>query len=53
MAWPHLIGRISADFPLAAIEGRQRSELLDLLAAPARYALHVGDNYPIDPACLM
>ena len=38
------IGRIAAGFPLEAIEDRQRNELLDLLTAPGRYTLRVGDD---------
>ena len=38
------LGRIAAGSPLEAIEDRQRSELLNLLTAPGRYALRVGDD---------
>ncbi len=41
---PPQLGRIAAGFPLEAIEDRQRSELLELLTEPGRYALRVGDD---------
>lgn len=43
-AGPTCYGRIAAGIPLEAIEDRQRSELLELLTAPGRYALQVGDD---------
>jgi SOS-response transcriptional repressor LexA len=47
------IGRIAAGFPLEAIEDRQHNELLDLLTAHGLYALRVGDDDWINPACRM
>jgi repressor LexA len=41
---PPPLGRISAGFPLEALEDRQRDELLNLLGEPGRYALRVGDD---------
>ena len=38
------LGRIAAGPPLEAVEERQRGELLELLTAPGRYALRVGDD---------
>ena len=37
-------GRIAAGIPLEAIEDEQRSELLELLTRPGRYALQIGDD---------
>ena len=41
---PPLLGRISAGFPLEAIDDQQRDRLQSLLACPGRYALQVGDD---------
>ena len=41
-------GRIAAGAPLEAVEECQRSELLELLTAPGRYALRVGDDSMCD-----
>jgi len=38
------LGRIAAGPPLEAVEEQQRGELLELLTAPGRYALRVGDD---------
>lgn len=38
------LGRIAAGPPLEAVEEKQRGELLELLTAPGRYALRVGDD---------
>ena len=38
------LGRVMAGIPLEAIEDQQRSELLNLLTAPGRYALQVSDD---------
>ncbi|MDH3388353.1 MAG: hypothetical protein OEN02_10650 [Gammaproteobacteria bacterium] len=38
------LGRVAAGIPLEAVEEKQRSELLELLTAPGRYALQVGDD---------
>ena len=38
------LGRVAAGRPLEAIEEMQRGELLELLTAPGRYALRVGDD---------
>ena len=38
------LGRVAAGIPLEAIEDRQRTELLEMLTAPGRYALQVGDD---------
>ncbi len=40
----HALGRIAAGPPLEAVEEKQRGELLELLTAPGRYALRVGDD---------
>ena len=40
----HLLGRVAAGSPLEAVEEQQRGELLELLTAPGRYALRVGDD---------
>jgi len=37
-------GCIAAGPPLEAVEEKQRGELLELLTAPGRYALRVGDD---------
>ncbi len=37
-------GRVAAGLPLEAIADEQRSELLELLTRPGRYALQVGDD---------
>ena len=42
--WPPALGRISAGYPLEAIEDRQRDELASLLGVAGRYALRVGDD---------
>lgn len=41
---PQLLGRIAAGPPLEAVEEKQHAELLELLTAPGRYALRVGDD---------
>ena len=38
------LGRVAAGVPLEAVEEKQRSALLELLTAPGRYALRVGDD---------
>ncbi|MDH3219623.1 MAG: hypothetical protein OEO19_08820 [Gammaproteobacteria bacterium] len=38
------LGRVAAGIPLEAVEEKQRSELLELLTAPGRYALQVVDD---------
>jgi repressor LexA len=38
------LGRIAAGLPLEAIEEKQRDQLLELLTAPGRYMLRVGDD---------
>jgi repressor LexA len=38
------LGRVAAGIPLEAVEEKQRSELLELLTAPGRYALQVCDD---------
>ena len=43
-ALPAPIGRIAAGFPLEAVEDRDCDELNNLLAAPGRCALRVGDE---------
>jgi repressor LexA len=39
-----VLGLVAAGPPLEAVEEKQRSELLELLTAPGRYALRVGDD---------
>jgi hypothetical protein len=53
MAWRHLLVELQRAFHRKRFEDRQRNERLDLLVAPGRYALRVGDDYSIDPACPM
>jgi repressor LexA len=38
------LGRVAAGIPLEAVEEKQRLALLELLTAPGRYALRVGDD---------
>jgi repressor LexA len=38
------LGRVAAGTPLEAVEEKQRSALLELLTAPGRYPLRVGDD---------
>ncbi len=46
------LGRVAAGAPLEAIEDRQRAGLLELLTAPGRYALRVGDDSMCDAGIL-
>ncbi len=46
------LGRIAAGAPLEAIEDHQRAWLLELLTAPGRYALRVGDDSMCDAGIL-
>jgi repressor LexA len=41
---PRALGRVAAGTPLEAIEDGERRALLELLTAPGRYALRVGDD---------
>lgn len=46
------LGHVSAGLPLEAVEEKQRSELLELLTAPGRYVLRVGDDSMSDAGIL-
>lgn len=46
------LGRVAAGLPLEAVEEKQRNELLELLTAPGRYTLRVGDDSMSDAGIL-